>query len=55
MARVEAASGLCEELETVEGQKKIYRIAKYRNKATKDISHMKQMKDGSVAVLRDEE
>ena len=55
MARAEAASELYEELETVEGQKKIYRIAKYRNKATKDISHVKQMKDGSGAVLRDEE
>ena len=39
----------------MEGQKKIYRIAKYRNKATKDISHVKQMKEGSGAVLRDEE
>ena len=55
VARAEAASELYEELETVEGQKKIYRIAKYRNKATKDISYVKQMKDGSEAVLRDEE
>ena len=55
VARAEPASELYEELETVEGQKKIYRIAKYRNKATKDISHVKQMKDGSGAVLRDEE
>ena len=55
VARAEAASELYEELETVGGQKKIYRIAKYRNKATKDISHVKQMKDGSGAVLRDEE
>ena len=47
----EATSGLYEELETVEGQKKIYRIAKYRNNAAKDISHVKQMKDGSEAVL----
>ena len=49
-----AASGLYEELEMVEGQKKICRIAKYRNKATKDISQVKQIKDGSGAVLRDE-
>ena len=55
VARAEAASELNEELETVEGQKKIYRIAKYKNEATKDISHVKQMKDGSGAVLRDEE
>ena len=55
VARAEAASELYEELETEEGQKKIYRIAKCRNKATKYISHVKQMKDGSGAVLRDEE
>ena len=55
VTRAEAASELYEELETVEGQKKIYGIAKYRNKATKDISHVKQMRDGSGAVLRDEE
>ena len=55
VTRAEAASELYEELETVEGQKKIYRIPKYRNKATKDISHVKQMRDGSGAVLRDEE
>ena len=53
VARAEAASELYEELETVEGQK-IYRIAKYRNKATKDISYVKQMKDRSGAVLRNE-
>ena len=39
----------------MEGQKKIYRIAKYRNKVKKDISHVKQVKDGSGAVLMDEE
>ena len=55
VARAEAASELYEELETVEGQKKIYTIAKYMNKATKDISHVKQIKDESGAVLRDEE
>ena len=41
VARAEAAGELYEELDMVEGQKKIYRIAKYRNKATKDISHVK--------------
>ena len=52
MARAEAASELYEELETVEGQKKIYRIAKYRNKATKDISHVKQMEVGRCCGMR---
>ena len=55
VARAEASSELYEELEAVEGLKKIYRIAKYRNKATKDVSHVKQKKDGNGAVLRDEE
>ena len=55
VARVEAASRLFEELETVEGQNKIYRIEKCSNKATKDTSHMKQVKYGSGEVLRDEE
>ena len=38
----------------MEGQKKINMMAKCRNKATKDISHVKQMKDGSGALMWDE-
>ncbi|XP_076029809.1 uncharacterized protein LOC143018335 [Oratosquilla oratoria] len=34
-----------EELETKEGQRKIYKIAKERNRATKDLTLVKQIKD----------
>ena len=37
-----AMNELYEELETPEGERKIFRIAKARDKATKDLSHMKQ-------------
>ena len=43
-----------DELDTTKGQKKIYRIAKQRNKATKDISHVKQVKDREGNVLDNE-
>ena len=42
------------ELETRNGQKKIYRLAKRRNKATKDFTQIKQIKDGDGCVLSDE-
>ena len=41
------------ELETPEGERKIFRIAKARNKATKDLSHIKQIKNEHGVVLRD--
>ena len=41
------------ELETPEGERKIFRIAKARDKATKDFSHMKQIKNEHGVVLRD--
>ena len=44
---------LYEELETPEGERKIFRIAKARDKATKDFSHMKQIKNEHGVVLRD--
>ena len=36
------------ELETMEGEGKIYRIAKARKKATKDFTQIRQIKDGHV-------
>ena len=36
---------LYEELETPEGERNIFRIAKVRYKATKDFNHMKQIKN----------
>ncbi len=40
-----------EELETPEGQRKIFRMAKARNKATKDFTCIRQMKDEGGTVL----
>ncbi|XP_068227903.1 uncharacterized protein [Palaemon carinicauda] len=40
-----------EELDTEEGQKKICKIAKGRNKATKDITHIKQIKNEDGVVM----
>ena len=40
-----------EELETIEGQKKVYRIAKARDRNSKDFTHIKHMKDERGNVL----
>ena len=42
---------LYEELETPEGERKIFRIAKARDKASKDFSHMKQIKNEHGVIL----
>ena len=54
IAKSEAYDNLYDELDTKEGQGKIFNLAKQRNKSTKDITHIKQMKDGEGNVLRDE-
>ncbi|XP_037776965.1 uncharacterized protein LOC119573934 [Penaeus monodon] len=54
LAKAESCRDVNEKLETSEGEKKIYRIAKDRNKATKDIHHVKQMKNASGVALTDE-
>ena len=41
-------------LETPEDQRNINRIATARNKATKDLTHIKQMKDRNSTVLTKE-
>ena len=53
-AKARAYQNLYEELETKEGQK-IYQLAKVRNRATRDISHVRQIKDSEGRVLRKEE
>ena len=45
---------LYDNLETTKGQKKIYRIAKARNRKAKDITHTSQMKDENREVPADE-
>lgn len=42
------------DLEAPGGEKKIYKIAKKMNKATKDLTHIKQMKSEDGEVLTDE-
>ena len=53
MNKALAMNELYEELETPEGERKIFRIAKARDKATKDLSQMKQIKNEHSVVLRD--
>ena len=52
-AKALAMNELYEELETPEGESKTFRIAKARYKATKDFSHIKQIKNEHGIVLRD--
>ena len=46
-------NGLYEELETPENERNIYRIAKSRDKITKDLFKNNQIKDEQRVVLRD--
>jgi hypothetical protein len=43
---------LYEELETAEGQKKLYSIAKVRSIASKHLRHIKQINDEYSVMLR---
>ena len=45
---------LHQELDTKEGQGKIFRLARMRNKSAKDITHIRQIKDKDGNVLRKE-
>ena len=51
IAKAEAREEIYEELETEEGQKKIYRIAKAKDKTAKDLTHIKHIKDEEGNVL----
>ena len=53
MNKALAMNELYEELETPEGERKMFRIAKARDKASKDFSHMKQIKNEHGVILRD--
>ena len=54
-SKAEAYDSLHKELERKEGQNKAFKLAKSRNKSTKDITHIKQIKDQNDIVLRKEE
>ena len=50
-AMAETLNEVYEELETAEGEKKILRIAKARDTASKDLTQIRQIKDGHGIVL----
>jgi hypothetical protein len=54
IAKSEAYSQLYSKLETEEGQSKILKLAKVRDKSSKDISHIKQMKDENGNIIKRE-
>ena len=54
-AKAEGLNELYEKLETSEGQKMIYKMAKSRDRATKDLTHIKQIKDRNGKVFSREE
>jgi len=54
-AKAQAWDELYDELETPGGAKKLYRLAKTRDKATNDITHIRQIKNGQGLVLTDED
>ena len=54
VAKAEASRDLYVDLETPEGEKRICRITRSRNKSTKDENHVRQMKDANDFVLTDE-
>ena len=53
-AKAQAVNNIYEELETPSGEKKIYKLAKRRNKATKDLTQIKQIKDEEGRILSEE-
>lgn len=52
-ARAAALQDMYEDLETKEGQKGIFKLAKERNKSTKDLKPIRQIKDKNGRVLTD--
>ena len=54
IAKDRAYDQLYQELDTKEGQGKIFKLARMRNKSTKDITHIRQIKDKDGNVLRKE-
>uniref|UniRef100_A0A8D8SH78 Craniofacial development protein 2 n=2 Tax=Cacopsylla melanoneura TaxID=428564 RepID=A0A8D8SH78_9HEMI len=55
ISKAAAMDEVYKELETREGEKKLHKIAKTRDRATKDFTHIKNIKDKEGRVLRDEE
>ena len=51
MAKRRAYENLYERLETKEGEKALYRLAKQRDRAGKDVLHVRIMKDKNGNVM----
>ncbi|KAL1448427.1 hypothetical protein WDU94_003661 [Cyamophila willieti] len=54
-AKAKELSDIYKEMETPEGEKNLYRLAKERDKASKDFTHIKQIKNKDGMVLKGEE
>lgn len=54
IAKARALDELYDELDAPEGVNKLHRIAKARDRASKDFTHIRQMKDSEGVVLRSE-
>ena len=54
-ANSKAYDELYEELDTNEGEKTLYRLARQRHQAGKDVQHVRMMKDRDGNVMTDEE
>uniref|UniRef100_A0A8D8LWD9 Uncharacterized protein n=2 Tax=Cacopsylla melanoneura TaxID=428564 RepID=A0A8D8LWD9_9HEMI len=54
-AKAKELSEIYKEMETPEGEKNLYRLAKERDKASKDFTHIKQIKNKDGVVLKGEE
>ena len=53
-AKAEAWNEVYEELKTTKGERKLFRIANMRDKASKDLTHVRQIKNEQGVVLREE-
>ena len=51
MAKKRAHDDLYARLETKEGEKELYRLARQRNRAGKDVLHVRVIKDENVNVM----
>ena len=54
IAKAEAYEEIHKELDTKRGQRKIFRLAKQRQRSTRDITHIRQIQDENGNVLRKE-
>ena len=54
MAKGRAYDDLYERLETKEGEKELYRLARQRDRAGKDVQHMRVMKDENDVMVNSE-